>query len=662
MLQVVSACSNDPYPSDDQTRKVLYRAFPEAPKTLDPAVAYTTSAHAITGNIYEGLLEYDYVARPYQLVPALATGVPEAVSAPDGTIRYHFELRPGVRYADDACFELSESESSKSESSHSEIPDSPGSTPTTRSVTTRDLEFSFQRLADPAVASPIAQNFAKIRGFRQFSANLEQRRERDASFAARPPHEQYALVGGIEGVHLLNELELDLVLDAPYPQLLYWLAMPFTAPVPWEAVAYYDGEEGRPHFRDHPVGTGPFVLTRYNKQALMVLEQNPRWREWPQPAPGHIAPLGPRAGSRLPFIERVEYRREKEAIPAFGKFLQGYYDGSAIIEESFDRVIQEDQLSSDMAERGMRLEKSVEPGIYYLGFNMDDPVVGAPAGERGRKLRQAMSLVIDIDELSRLFLNGRGVPANSPVPPGLFGYDPEYRNPYREVDVERAKQLLIEAGYPGGIDAETGRPLKLGFDTPDTTSTAQLRSQFHIDAWRSIGIDVELRATTYNQFQEKMRNGAFQLFRWGWIADYPDPENFLFLLESSNGRTRSGGPNTANFSNAEYDALFAEMKDRPNDERRGELIREMQSILERERPWIELYHPEDYSLVSPWLENVKPFGMSYPMLKYYDIDPDERARLRAEWNQPIVWPAYALAGLSVLIVVPGIFTFFRERV
>ena len=168
--------------------------------------------------------------------------------------------------------------------------------------------------------------------------------------------------------------------------------------------------------------------------------------------------------------------------------------------------MREDELSPEMAARGMRLDKSVGPAVYYLGFNMDDPVVGHPGGESARKLRQAMSLVIDVREYTRLFLNNRGVPAQSPVPPGLYGYDPEYVNPYRTLDPERARELLVEAGYAAGIDSKTSRPLEISFDTPDTSSAGQLRFGFWVDAWRSIGLDVQIKATNYNQFQEKMRN------------------------------------------------------------------------------------------------------------------------------------------------------------
>ena len=98
-----------------------------------------------------------------------------------------------------------------------------------------------------------------------------------------------------------------------------------------------------------------------------------------------------------------------------------------------------------------------------------------------------------------------------------------------------------------------------------------------------------------------------------------------------------------------------------HDAERQELIRELREIVERERPWIELFHREDYALYHDWLHYVKPFGMSYPMLKYRDIDAAARLEKRAQRNDPVVWPAWALAGITVAIVIPGIVTFFRER-
>ena len=317
------------------------------------------------------------------------------------------------------------------------------------------------------------------------------------------------------------------------------------------------------------------------------------------------------------------------------------------------------RLSPEMQKLDMQLAKAVEPAVYYIGFNMRDPVVGAAAGERGRKLRQAMSLVIDSQAFMDIFLNGRGIAAQSVIPPGIFGYEETYLNPYRRVDLERAKALLREAGYPGGIDPKTGKPLHLTFDTGDTSARGRLRYQFFVDAWSRIGVDVEIAATTYNQFQDKVRRGAYQLFMWGWVADYPDPENFLFLLWSESARS-AGGPNTANFADPDFDRLFLAMRDAPDGPERLRLIGEMRGILERERPWVELFHPESYALIHGWVHNAKPLGMSFSTLKYRDVDVALRARRRREWNRPVTWPAWALLGIAVVVCAPAVRTVWKR--
>jgi peptide/nickel transport system substrate-binding protein len=655
----LAGCSNNPYPASDRSQKILYSTFSEAPKTLDPAVAYTTASHIITGNVYDTLLEYHFLKRPYELMPALAERVPEAVPHPGGGVSYLFKIRDGILFHSDPCFHLSQGEGRS------------------RKVVAADVAFELARLADPAINSPLAGSFSQVLGFAQFAGKLAAMRQADAAFASLPAHEQYQRAGGIAGVIARTELELEIVLNEAKPQILYFFAMPFTTPVPWEAVAYYNGQQGREHFADHPVGTGPYRLTTYEKQYRMQLERHAAWyggQAGSAQAPGAIFPrlierediLSSRidaeyAGRGLPFLDRIQFVREREDIPRFNKFLQGYYDEGHIIKESFDAIVQNDALSPQMAARGMRLDKTVEPSIFYIGFNMDDPVVGAPAGERGRKLRQAMSLVIDSKAYLELFLNGRGALAQAPLPPGIFGYDADYKNPFRQPNLARAQKLLAEAGYRNGTDAPTGAPLKLSFDTPNTTAQALLQYQFYVAAWRQLGLDVEINATTYNQFQAKVRRGAYQLFTWGWIADFPDPENFFFLLECGNAQAKSGGPNTANFCNGEFDGLYHAMKSLPNDERRQSLIKRMLAITEQERPWIELFHNEEYALSHAWVINSKPMGLSYPTYKYMDVKPELRARLQAEWNAPVRWPLYVALLLIVAVSIPAVRTFYRER-
>ncbi len=658
-LLALASCTNDPYPGADRGRKVLYSSYRDPPKTLDPAVAYTTAEHVITGNVYDTLLEYDYLLRPYRLIPGLAVALPAKRVRADGHQSYLFKIRRGILFHADPCFALGQANA------------------TTREVEAADFAFGLERVADPAVNSPVVSSFADIVGFAEFGKRLAEMRKASGAFAALPVHEQYRRAGGIPGIEVHARHELEIVLAAPNAQLLYWFAMPFTTPVAWEAVAYYDGRHGRANFADVAVGTGPFRLAVYAKQSRFVLVRNDHWYGYDddnRDAPGVIFPsaidaedvkagrIDPAyAGRRMPFLERVNFARERENIPRFNKFLQGYYDDGGIIKESFDSVIQGDRLSPQMRDKGMRLDRTVEPSIRYIGFNMEDPVVGAGAGERGRKLRQAMSVAIDSAQYLELFLNGRGVPAQSLLPPGLFGYDEHYRNPYRQFSLAQARKLLAEAGYPDGVDAHSGERLRLGFDTAATTAADNLQFEYFARAWRQLGIDVDINATTYNQFQDKIRRGAYQLFVWGWLADFPDPENFLFLLECGNARVRSGGPNTANFCDAEYDRLYRQMKDLPDNEERAAIIGRMLAILQRERPWIELYHEEDYTLSHAWLINSKPMGISYPAYKYRDVDAGQRARLQQAWNAPVRWPAYVLAIAILGLALPAVRTYYRER-
>ena len=654
-----TGCTNNPYPHADRDQKVLYSSFHEAPKTLDPAVAYTTAEHVITGNVYDTLLEYHYLARPYRLIPGLAVSVPKGQDLPDGKQTYRFQLRPGVLFHADPCFP----------------PDAAGRR--TREVTAADLAFALARIADPAVNSPVIGSFAQIEGFADFSKRLVALRRSDKAFAALPVHEQYAKAGGIAGVLVHASHELEIVLSQANAQILYWFAMPFTTPVAWEAVAAYDGKDGRDSFADHAVGTGPFRLALYEKQYRFSLARNELWYATStanRDAPGTLFPteIDPKdvaegridpayAGRRLPFIDRVTFHREREDIPQFNKLIEGYYDDGGIIKESFDAVIQGGRLSPAMQAHGMRLDVSVEPSIFYVGFNMEDPVVGTPAGERGRRLRQAMSVAVDSHQYLELFLNGRGLPAQTLLPPEIFGYDSSYKNPFRQYDVERARQLLADAGYKNGIDPATGNRLKLSFDTSATTAAASLQFEYLANSWRQIGLDVEINATTYNQFQDKVRRGAYQIFHWGWLADFPDPENFFFLLACENARSKSGGPNTAGFCNAQFDSLYQQMKYLPNDARRADLIRRMLAILESERPWIELFHLEDFVLSHAWLVNSKPMGISYPAYKYKDVRPELRARMQAEWNAPLRWPLYLVLCAIVVLTVPAVRTYYRER-
>jgi ABC-type transport system substrate-binding protein len=300
-----------------------------------------------------------------------------------------------------------------------------------------------------------------------------------------------------------------------------------------------------------------------------------------------------------------------------------------------------------------------------MGFNMLDPLVGGRGGdgddaERARKLRQAISIAIDQEEFISIFQNGRGIPAQGPIPPGIFGYAEGEKginrlmydwvdgNPKRRA-IDEAKRLLREAGYPDGRNARTGEPLVIHLDTTSGGVGAKSRIDWLNKQFQKIDVQLVVRSTDYNRFQEKLVKGAAQLFYFGWNADYPDPENFLFLLYGPQSKVKHQGENAANYASAEYDRLFEQMRAMENGPARLAIITRMQEILRHDAPWIWGFHPQDYTLRHVWLTNRKPTKVGNNTLKYQRVDAALRERLRAEWNRPVFWQP--LAGLLALVAL-----------
>jgi ABC-type transport system substrate-binding protein len=409
----------------------------------------------------------------------------------------------------------------------------------------------------------------------------------------------------------------------------------------------------------------------------MVLKRNPYFHKETYPANGMPGDgdLLKDAGKVLPFIDEVVFSREKESIPYWNKFLQGYYDVSGITSDSFDQAIMmsmqgEAGVSPAMAKQGIELKTSVSPSIRYMAFNMLDPVVGG-AGKRARLLRQAISIALDFEENISIFANGRGIPAQGPLPPGIFGFHDGAAgiNPVvydwvggaaRRKSIADAKKLLIEAGYPDGRDAGTGKPLVLYLDSTGRGVDDKTRFDWYRKEFARLNIQLEIRATDYNRFQEKIRKGAAQIFTWGWNADYPDPENFLFLLYGPQGKVKFGGENSANYDNPEYDRLFEKMKNMENSPEREKIIDRMVSILREDSPWIWGFYPKDYQLNHSWLSNLKPNQMARNNVKYLRIDAKLRDARRREWNRPQWWPFVFLFAAFGLIVLPAM-RFYRRQ-
>ncbi len=692
---------NSPYPSDELRGNVMFAAFDARPKHLDPARSYSANEYRFIGQIYEPPLQYHYLIRPYTLIPATVEAMPRAVffdgkgrqlpdDAPPQSVAYtvyDIHVIPGIRYQPHPAFAvdaagkpLYQNLSAADLEQVNTLADftERGS----RELIAADYVYQIKRLAHPQLHSPIVGLMSDyIVGMKEYQKTLQKAFDQIKRGGAGEVYldlDRYPL----EGATVVDRYTYRIKIRGVYPQFLYWLSMPFFAPLPKEVDHFYSqpGMAEKNITLDwYPVGTGPYMLTVNNPNRQMVLERNPNFHGETYPSEGdpgdRAAGLLDDAGKSLPFVDKVVYSLEKESIPYWNKFLQGYYDSSGISSDSFDQAVRigsqgEATLTDAMRKKGIRLETAIGASTFYMGFNMLDPVVGG-LDERGRKLRQAVSIAIDQEEYISIFANGRGIPAQGPIPPGIFGYrdGKAGMNPYmydwsngapHRKPIAEARRLLAEAGYPNGVDAKTGAPLLLHLDITAGGPDDKARLDWYLKQLQKINLQLDIRNTDYNRFQDKMQKGDVQMFLWGWNADYPDPENFLFLLYGPNAKVKGQGENAANYDNPEFNKLFDEMKDMPNTPARQAVIDRMVEIARRDAPWIWGFHPKGFSLYHAWLKNAKPNLMANNTIKYLRIDPELRAREQAEWNQPILWPFGVLLVVLVLLTLPALAVYRRR--
>ncbi len=693
---------NSPYPKEYEGRNIFYASFDARPKHLDPVQSYSANEYRFIGQIYEPPLQYHYLKRPYVLEPLTAEKLPEpvyldaagnrlAADAPHERIAfsvYEVNIKRGIRYQphpafakDDEGKPLYMALKPIDLNAVDELSDFEHTG--TRELVAADYIYQIKRLAHPRLHSPIFSIMSEyIVGLAEYAEKL---REVYKELTNESGGEAYLDLARypLMGVEEVDRYTYRIQVKGKYPQLLYWLAMPFFAPMPPEADRFYSqpGMEERNLTLDwYPVGTGAYMLTINNPNRQMVLERNPNFHTDYYPDEGELGDKARRllvdAGKQLPFIDKLVYNLEKETIPYWNKFLQGYYDVSGITSDSFDQAIQFDvrgdaELSPSMQAKSIQLSTTVQTSSFYMGFNMLDPVVGGDT-EPARKLRRAISIAIDYEDLISIFRNGRGIAAQGPIPPGIFGHVEGVLgiNPYvydwiddapRRKSIAEAKRLLAEAGYPNGRDARTGKPLLIHLDVTATGPEDKAFLDWFRKQFRKINLELIIRNTDYNRFQEKMRKGNAQLFMWGWNADYPDPENFFFLLYGPNSKVKHRGENVANFDNPEFNRLFESMKNMENTPKRFAIIQEMVDIVRRDAPWLWGFHPQRFVLHHQWYFNDKPNLMAHNAMKYKRVDPKLRMTARRAWNQPVVWPIVVLMMILLISLAPAVVTYLRKE-
>lgn len=633
------ACGNNPYGSFPEN-KVIFSAMSDDPRTLDPTRVGDTASNAIASNIHDTAYEFHYLKRPLTIIPSMATSLPiQGTTTFQGrqVHTFRFSIKKGLRFADDACFA-----------------DGRG-----REITIDDFIYAIKRTADNAL-DPFGMPLlaGKVIGFDEFSAALDKAHEADAKVkrsGGEGSGEELdkAMAKEIPGVRRIDDRTIELLLSEEYPQVIYYFALVGGSPIPKECTAYYNGQNGRPAYDRHPAASGPFYVKEWHANYRMILARNPNYRKddvYPSEGmPGDKeAGLLDRAGRSIPMVDEVRFQMIHAGPPIWTLFEQGYLDRAGIPREVYNQVIQDQRLSDQYKAQGIRLDREVDLATYWLNFNMDDPLFKGNV-----KLRRALSVVIDRKEMLDRFNNNRGIVAHSIIPPGIEGYFEDYQNPYADANLDLAKKLLAEAGYPGGIDPKTGRALRVNL-TMVASAGATSMYRFYSDEYAKVNVELKIEQYDWPTVIEKKNKKTFQMIHGSWHADYPDPQNFLQLLYGPNAKSTY---NENNYQNPEFDALYDQMKNMTPGPRRQEIIRRMLKIMADDAPVVLLFQPITFSLSHSWVAPIKQHPLDYNQLKYRDIDQARRTELAKEWNRT-PWTAYALfigvIGAVTLLVVSAI--------
>ena len=361
----------------------------------------------------------------------------------------------------------------------------------------------------------------------------------------------------IEGVEVLDDYTLRLTQKQPYPLFLEYLYMDAANVLPQE-VAEKWGDD----FVDHLVGCGPYRFLRWKRYAVVELEAFDDYY-----------------GGR-PKIDRLEFKVIPYQDVALLKYQEGELD---ILDEIPTGRVRETQ-------QRYPKEFNVWPilGTYYIAINNEKPPF------RGNvKLRQALNYAIDKQAICDAILEGVPLPAKGVLPPGIPSYNPDLKGyPY---DPERAKKLLAEAGYANGEGLEE---LELWYNTNQAHERICIQVQNHL---RAIGIRVRLRNLDWGSHLEACKSGEPKLMRAAWLADVPDPENFLYVLLHSE---KIGTDNYSRYSNPEFDKLVEKARFTADTEQRIALYRQAEKMAVDDATWIFLYYYGDVMMVKPHVKGV----------------------------------------------------------
>jgi oligopeptide transport system substrate-binding protein len=553
--------------------KIFYHLREAEEKSLDPMKQFDAISHQLVSNLYDSLLSYHYLKRPYELVPNLLTRMPEKQA--DGRT-YLFTLKQGVLFHDNACF-----------------PGGKG-----REMKADDVIYSLKRFAD---ANTNRLTYILIQGLIVGMDEFRAQSSKDGSNFSYDKHE-------ISGVKKKDDYSFTITFVQDSPLNFHPLAFNGMAILPREAVEKYGDDLDK-----NPVGTGPFMMKTYSRRGTTILVRNPNYHGT-YPTEGmpedKAAGLLEAAGKKVPFVDEVHLPLIEETQPQMLKFKRGQLAYVGMNRDDFEVMVErKDQDFTLKPEFAKDFDLYHVNGLrnQFIRVGLRDPVLSKKA------VRQALAMALDTQGYINLMFNGRGLPPESLIPYDIRGSALETGSTWYKADIEAAKKKLAEAGYPDGKGLPT-----FVIEYRSTNKDQRQRFEFIRNEWAKIGVKVEANFQSFSNFLKKTDEGNYQLADAGWNADYPDAENFYALLY---GKNVAPGPNTGHFVNARYDELYQKIRHMQDGPERWKIFAEMDAILKDEVPFILLIND---TIVGVKQKNVRNFkrNMMVPFpYKYFDLAP-----------------------------------------
>ena len=578
-----------------QTRpaeKVLRYAFEIAETGFDPAQVSDVYSRIVTASVFDALYDYDYLARPVKVKPNVAVGMP-VIS--DDFRTYTVKIKPGIYFADDPAFGGKK-----------------------RELTAADFVYSYKRFFDPKTKSPTFSDLEE----EKMLGMAELRRD------AEKPGASFNYDKEVEGIRALDRYTVQFKLAETRPRFIYRLAdAGLFGALAREVVEKYGDK-----IMEHPVGTGPFKLDQWTRSSKMIFIKNPNFREEFYEAEPPAEDARSQAiyqqmkGKRLPMVDRVEVSVIEEIQPRWLSFLGNEHDFLYLLPEAFStQAIPNNQLAPNLAKRKIQFDRVAIPDVVVHIMNVEHPLLGGYTPEKVA-LRRAISLAYNADEEIRIPRRNQAIPAQGPMQPSTYGYDPKFKTEMSEYSPARAAALLDMYGYidrngDGWRDMPDGSPLVLEYATsPDAASRE--RNEIWKKSMNAAGIKIEFKTAKWPENLKAARVGKLMMWGLGYSASIPDGADSLSM---GYGPAKGEG-NLSRFQNAEFDKLYQQQLLMPDGPERLAAMQRLVKIMVAYMPVKFSSHRVRTDMMQPWLLGYRKHPMSRGFWKYVDIDTSKLPR------------------------------------